>query len=107
VTGVCAPLTGVGALLATLLLLCASQNTRSDDAGKEARVVAWRSGMGATDAEEVEHGGLGLEDGAAANGADFDGRHGNGDLEVAIYAGRCVLGLVLKGGSGNGKRTCS
>jgi hypothetical protein len=41
------------------------------------------------DAEEVEHGGLGLEDGTATNGADFDGRHGHGDLEVAIYAGGC------------------
>jgi hypothetical protein len=39
----------------------------------------------AADAEEVEHGGLGLEDGAAAYGSDFDGGHGDGDLEVAVY----------------------
>jgi hypothetical protein len=35
----------------------------------------------AADAEEVEHGSLRLEDGAAAEGADFDAGHADGDLE--------------------------
>jgi len=39
-------------------------------------------------AEEVEHGCLGLENGAAANGADLDGRHGDGDLEVSVEAAK-------------------
>lgn len=63
-----------------------SQDTSSDDARELARVVAGVGGVGAADAEEVEHCGLGLEDGAAAEGADFDGGHGDGDLEVAAEA---------------------
>jgi len=42
--------------------------------------------MGAAHAEEVEHGGLRGEEGAAADGADFDAGHGDGDLEVAVVA---------------------
>jgi hypothetical protein len=33
---------------------------------------------------------LGLEDGSAADGADFDGGHGDGDLEVSFQAGMNV-----------------
>jgi hypothetical protein len=58
-----------------------------DDASKLACVVAWGGGVCAADAEEVQHCGLGFEDGAAADGADFDGGHRDGDLEVAVYAG--------------------
>lgn len=64
----------------------AGKDTRSNDAGELARVVAGGSGVSAADAEEVEHGGLGLEDGAAADGADFDRGHGYGDLEVVADA---------------------
>jgi len=48
------------------------QHTRRNDARELARVVAGGCGVCAADAEKVEHGGLGLEDGAAADGADFD-----------------------------------
>jgi hypothetical protein len=47
------------------------QDTSSDDTSELARVVTGGGGMGAADAEEVEHGGLGFEDCAAAYGAYF------------------------------------
>lgn len=62
------------------------QDTSSNNAGELARVVAGVGGVGAAHAEEVEHCCLGLEDGAAAEGADFDGGHGDGDLEVTAEA---------------------
>lgn len=67
----------------------AGQHGGGDDAGEEACVLAGCDGVGAAHAEHVEHGGLGLEDGAAAQGADFDGGHGDGDLEGAAEAGSC------------------
>ena len=60
------------------------KNARGDDLGELLRVRAGVRGVGAADAEHFEHGGLGLQDGAAADGADFDGGHGDGDLEVAV-----------------------
>jgi hypothetical protein len=60
------------------------QHACGNDAGELARVVAGVGGMRASHAEQVEHGGLGLEDGAAADGADFDRGHADGDLEVAV-----------------------
>lgn len=62
----------------------AGEDTRGDDFGELLGVGARGGGVGAADAEEVEHSGLGLEDGAAADGADFDRGHGDGDLEVAV-----------------------
>ena len=52
----------------------ASQYAGRDDTRELLGVFAGRGGVGAADAEEVEHGGLGFEDGAAADGADFDCR---------------------------------
>lgn len=69
----------------------ASEHARGDDLGELLRVGAGGGGVGAADAEHFEHGGLGLEDGAAADGADFDGGHGDGDLEVAVQTGRDLL----------------
>jgi len=65
----------------------AREDTGGDDTGKLAGVLARRGGVGPADAEKVEHGGLGFEDGAAADGADFDAGHGDGDLEVAFETG--------------------
>lgn len=48
----------------------------SNDPGKLPCVVARVRWVGAFDAEDVEHGGLGFENGAAADGANFDARHG-------------------------------
>ena len=79
-----------------------SKYTRGDDARELPCVVAWSGGMRAAHAEQVEHGGLGLEDGAAADCADFDGGHRDGDLEVAVYAGRgCVSDYWLVLGRGD------
>ena len=62
------------------------KDTRSDDAGKLTRIVARRGWMSTTNAEEIQHGGLRFEDGTAANGTDLNGRHRDGDLQVAVYA---------------------
>lgn len=48
------------------------EDAGANDAGELARVVAGCFLVGAAHAEEVKHGGLRLEDCAAANGADFD-----------------------------------
>lgn len=48
------------------------QYTGSYDACELACVVAGRGLVGATHAEEVEHGGLRREEGAASDCADFD-----------------------------------
>jgi hypothetical protein len=56
----------------------------SNDTRELARIIAGRTGVGAANAEEVEHGGLRFEDRAAADCSDFDGGHGDGDLEVAM-----------------------
>jgi len=66
----------------------------SDDARQLAGVVTGRSHVGAADAEDVEKGRLRLEDGAATDGTDFDGGHGDRDVQVAVDAGeRLVFGV--------------
>ena len=57
-----------------------SENGGTDDAGETAGVVAGVGGVRALDAEHVKHGTLGFEDGAAAEGTDFEGWHRYGDL---------------------------
>lgn len=44
--------------------------------------------MGATDTEQVKHGRLAFEDGATSDCADFDGRHGDADVEVSVQAAK-------------------
>ncbi len=48
------------------------QHSRRHNTGQLLRIGARGRGVRAPDAQEVEHGGLGLEDRAAAYGADFD-----------------------------------
>lgn len=67
----------------------ARQHAGGDNAREAAGVLAGAGGVRAADAEHVEHGGLGLQDGAAAEGADFDRGHGDGDLEGAAEAVNC------------------
>ena len=71
-----------------------AQLAREDAGGHDASellgIVTGIGGMSASNAEEVEHCTLRLEDGAAANGADFDGGHGDADLEIAVIAGKSV-----------------
>jgi hypothetical protein len=52
-----------------------SKHTRGNDTRELARIphlITWRCGMRAPYTQEVEHGGLGLEDCATADGTDFD-----------------------------------
>ena len=64
-----------------------SKYTGGNYARKLACIIAWGRGVCTTYAEEIEHGRLGFENGAAAYGADFDGGHGDGNLKVAVYTG--------------------
>lgn len=64
----------------------AGKHGGAHDAGQFAGVFAGRGRVGAAHAEEVEHAGLRFQDGAAADGADFDAGHGDGDLEVVVGA---------------------
>lgn len=66
-----------------------SQHSGGDDAGEKASVLAGSDGVGATHTKYVKHGGLRLENGATAQGADFDGRHRNGDLKRATETINC------------------
>ncbi len=62
----------------------ASQYSCRDNTSQLAGVLTWVRGVRASYAEKVEHGGLWFEDGAAADGADFDAGHADRDLEVAV-----------------------
>lgn len=66
-----------------------SQDTGGDDLGEFARVITGVGWVRAADAEEVEHGALGFENGTAAESADFDGWHGDADLQVSAKTGSC------------------
>jgi hypothetical protein len=59
-----------------------SKDTSSNNTCELASIVTGVCRVGTTDAEQVEHGGLGLEDCTTTNGAYFDTRHGNRDLKV-------------------------
>lgn len=89
----------------------ASEGGRTDNASETTGVVAGVGGVGAAHAEEIEHGGLWLQDGATAEGADFEGGHGDADLEVSRVGfgvestgvsmrsnTGVVVGLLLHGG---------
>ena len=63
-----------------------SENGGRDDTSKTACVVARAGWVGATDAEQVKHGPLGLQDGSAAKRADLQRGHGDRDLKRASEA---------------------
>lgn len=50
------------------------------DTGEASGVVTGAGWVSATDTEEVKHGSLSLEDGAAADSADFYRRHRDADV---------------------------
>lgn len=64
----------------------AGEDGGADDAGETAGVLAGVGGVGASDAEHIEHGALRLEDGAASEGTDFETGHRDGDLESTVEA---------------------
>ena len=64
----------------------AGQDGSGDNASQTPGVLTRVGRMRTADTEHVEHGRLGLEDGATAKGADFNRRHRNRDLEVSTEA---------------------
>jgi len=64
----------------------AREDGGGDDACERAGVLAGTGEVGPAHAEQVEHRTLRVQDGTAAEGADFDGGHGDGDLERAAEA---------------------
>ena len=62
----------------------ASKNSGGDYASELSCIIARIRGVRASDAKEVEHSALWLEDGAATDGADFDAGHADGDLEGTV-----------------------
>lgn len=73
-----------------------SENGGGDNTGETARVVTRARRVSAANAEEVEHGGLGLEDGATAESTDFERGHGHGDLEGTAEAKKKMLVIQLR-----------
>ena len=63
------------------------ENSSSDDTSKLACVVTGAGRVGSPDAEQIKHGALGLKDSATAEGTDFEGGHGDRDLEGSAEAG--------------------
>lgn len=64
----------------------AREDGGGDNACERAGVLAGVGEVGPTHAEQVEHRTLGVQDGAAAESADFDGWHRDGDLKGAAEA---------------------
>jgi hypothetical protein len=58
------------------------EDTSSNDTCELASVIAGVCRVSATDAEQIEHGRLRLEDCTTTDGANFDTRHGDRDLKV-------------------------
>lgn len=69
----------------------------ANDTGETLSVGARGGSVGAGDTEHFEHGALGGEDGASADGADFDGRHCAGHQQVlaVVDAVRQSCSVVL------------
>ncbi len=62
------------------------ENPCTHNASEFSGVIAWICGMRTSDAEEIQHSALRLENGATTNGPDFDRGHRDADLEIAIVA---------------------
>jgi hypothetical protein len=58
------------------------EDTSSDNTCKLASVVTGVCRVGTTNTEQVEHGGLGLENCTTTNGTNFNTRHRDRDLKV-------------------------
>lgn len=60
------------------------QDTSSNNASQLTCVFTGIGWMGSPDTEHLEHGRLSLEYSTASNSADFNRRHGHGDMKVSI-----------------------
>jgi hypothetical protein len=67
-----------------------SKNTSSNDTCELTSVVARVCRVSATDAEQIEHGRLRLEDCTTTDGANFNTRHGDRDLKVTTKADKML-----------------
>ena len=65
------------------------EDAGSNNASKAPCVIARICRMSAANSKKIQHRALGLEDRATPNCADFDGWHGDADLEVAIVTDYC------------------
>lgn len=60
--------------------------TRSHDASETACIIPWVRGVSTSNAEEIEHGALRLENSPSANGTHFDRWHRHANLKIAVVA---------------------
>jgi len=67
-----------------------SQNTSSNDTCKLTGVVTGACRVGTTDAEQIEHGRLGLKNCTTTDGTNFDTGHRDRDLEVTTKASKML-----------------
>ena len=68
-----------------------SKNTSSNDTCELTSVVTGACGVSSTDAEQVEHGGLRLENCTTTDSTNFDTRHRDRDLEVTAKTGEMLV----------------
>lgn len=60
------------------------KNASGHNTSKSPGIVTGICWVGPSDAKEVEHSALRLQDGPASNRANFDRRHGDTDLKVVV-----------------------
>lgn len=65
----------------------ACHTCRGDDAGELLGVLTGVGWVGSFDAEHLENGSLGCEDGTTTDGADFDTGHGDGHEKIFTMVG--------------------
>lgn len=70
-----------------------SQHRGGNDARQLAGVFTRGGGVRSPDTKQVKHSGLRFKDSTTTNGADLDGRHGDGDLEVTIVAVEKIISI--------------
>lgn len=68
-----------------------SENSSGHNAGQPPGVLTWAGGVGTADAEQVEHGGLGIKDSATTERANLNGGHGDGDLQGPTEATKMLV----------------
>jgi hypothetical protein len=65
-----------------------SKHGSSHNASESPRVVTRIGWVRAPNTQEIQHSALRLQNGPASNRTDFNGWHGDTDLEVIVVAGR-------------------
>lgn len=73
-----------------------SEDTSCNNTSELPCVISRICGVWSTHTEQIEHGGLRLEDGSSTNRADFDTRHRYGNLKATTQAARLLVVVALK-----------